>query len=133
MSDQHSAWLDRIAEKAITLGKTLTEDERAQFGALPQGDQHKRKCRARARQEHRCLAFARLAVRKEGTETIAASVRPERVRRGPRARGAGRPRTRAVARASSRGGDSGDDGSGSEPPGETTGRHQLYLDQRGAR
>lgn len=51
---------------------------------------------------------------------------PRRAVRGcQRARGAGRPR--AVARASSRGGDSGDDSSGSEPPGETTGRPLLLV------
>lgn len=55
-----------------------------------------------------------------------ASLPPSRARTCTRARGAGRPRTRRVARAASRGGDSGDDGSGSEPPGETTGRH-LHL------
>ncbi len=125
-----------IVLKSITLGETLTEDEQAQLDALSERDRHRLKCEERAQAERRCLAFARLAARKDGTATIAAPVTADRVRRGPRARGAGRPRGRAVARASSRGGDSGDDGSGSsagdgDPPRDLLADTKDYLSRLG--
>jgi len=73
----------------------------------------------------RAIALGKRHRERRDPQAQKAAPAPSRVRVA-RPRGAGRPRARAVARASSRGGDSGDDSSGSEPPGARAGPH-LHL------
>jgi len=122
------------AEQALTLGVKITD-------AIEKGS-HDPDVKRQAAESRDRLRRERAELRKESRIALTGRSRPTSPvlrRTAPRARGAGSPAGRAIARSTSRGGDSGDDDSGSsegdgdDPPGALEEKFGRSLFHRLAR
>jgi hypothetical protein len=108
----HEAWKDKPDEMVRVMRANLTK-EAHEFR------------REIAEIEARRSGYVEISCQPAPVRSVNRQHQGRAPRRATNSRSAGS--RRSVSRSSSRGGDSGDDGSGSEPPGERTGRPLLLV------